>query len=433
MLKKSLWISLLALFSVLLSVSSRAELMIEISQGVDNPTKIAVMPLQWKGQGLLPEDVSKIIQTDLKRSGLFSFPKQALSPIPYQQPQVVFGDWRAIGVEYLLIGGIVQQGTGYDIRYELYDVYRQKRLLKASVSAGLTNLRDLAHHISDVVYEKLTGRPGAFSTRIMYVSADRKAPKHERYKLFISDADGARARLVLKSAEPIMAPNWSYDAKHIAYVSFENDRPAIYRQELATGKRELMARFKGLNSSPAWSPDGKTLAMVLSKDGNSEIYLMDVATKQLTRVTRNRAIDTEPAWMPDGKSLLFTSDRHRTPQIFQYHLGSKKIQRVSYHGRYNARARPLPDGRRMVLVHGDGAGFHIAIQDLVSKEVDILSRSNLDESPSVAPNASMVMYATKRQGHGVLAIVSIDSKVKLFLPGRSRDVREPAWSPYLNQ
>lgn len=417
----------------LLSVSAHASLTIEISEGVDNPTKIAVMPMQWQGQGLLPENISQIVSDDLKRSGLFSFVKQHIGPIPHRQQDVIFKNWRAVGAEYLLIGRILQQPNGYQVQYELYDIYRQKALLKPKVSAGKNNLRDLAHHISDTVYEKIVGRPGAFSTRIMYVSADRKAPKHERYKLFISDADGARQRLVLKSPEPIMAPNWSYDAKQIAYVSFEDQHPGIYRQELATGKRELMAKFKGINSSPAFSPDGKTMAMVLSKGGNADVYLMDIATKKLTQITRNRAIDTEPAWMPDGKSLLFTSDRHKTAQIFQYNLETKKIKRVSFYGNFNARARPLPDGRRFVLVHGDDAGYHIAVQDLITKEVDILSRSSLDESPSVAPNASMVMYATKRQGHGVLAIVSMDSKVKLNLPGRSQDVREPAWSPYLNQ
>jgi TolB protein len=340
-------------------------------------------------------------------------------------------DWRAIASEYVLIGRVRGEGDQLAVSYELFDVLRQSKILGGSVSGPAGEARMLAHQISDAVYEKLTGIPGAFATRLIYVSVTRNPSGKDYYRLTLADSDGARPIVLLESREPIMSPSWSPDGTQVAYVSFETSRPAIFRQVLATGEREQLTNYRGLNSSPAWSPDGNTLAMVLSKDGSPDIYLMDMASRRLTRVTRHYAIDTEPSWMPDGRSFLFTSDRGGRPQIYRYDLRSGLTERVTFEGNYNARARVAQDGRNVVLVHQRNGEFQIAIHDLVTSRLQVLTSTQLDESPSIAPNGSMVLYATKFGDRGILSAVAVDGGVKFRLPSRSGDVREPAWSPYM--
>ena len=241
----------------------------------------------------------------------------------------------------------------------------------------------VAHRVADAIYEKLTGIQGAFATRLIYVSVTRNPEGKDFYRLTVADADGQRPIVLLEGRDPILAPSWSPDGKEVAYVSFESSRPAIYRQVLATGAREQLTNFRGLNNSPVWSPDGKSMALVLSKDGSPDIYLLDLETKQLTRLTRHYAIDTEPTWMPDGKSLLFTSDRGGRPQIYRYTLATGKIERVTFEGRYNARA-VAEDGRNVALVHRRDGRFHVAVFDLITERMTVLTETSLDEAPHSA-------------------------------------------------
>lgn len=422
---------LLAVCGLFFSSASLAQLEIQVTRGIDNPTSIAVAPFAWDGLGAAPEDFAQIIDSDLARSGQFSpVSRRDMLSLPTRAEDIFYRDWRAIAARYLVIGR-VSKGVQLRVEFALYDVERGIELFSSQVTGPEYEARMVAHRVADAIYEKLTGIQGAFATRLIYVSVTRNPEGKDFYRLTVADADGQRPIVLLEGRDPILAPSWSPDGKEVAYVSFESSRPAIYRQVLATGAREQLTNFRGLNNSPVWSPDGKSMALVLSKDGSPDIYLLDLETKQLTRLTRHYAIDTEPTWMPDGKSLLFTSDRGGRPQIYRYVLATGKVERVTFEGRYNARARVAEDGRNVALVHQRDGRFHVAVFDLITERMTVLTETSLDESPSIAPNGSLVIYATKRGDRSVLGAVAVDGGVKFSLPARSGSVQEPAWSPML--
>lgn len=429
-MKSFLW-SVLILIVTFSSGVARAELVIEITQGIDNPTVIAVSPFAWEGPGVAPEDVAYIIQNDLYRSGQFApVARENMLGTPSRDEDIFFRDWRMVNAQYLLIGRLTGDQT-LIADFAVYDVTKQTLVIQGREESVVGEVRTLSHRIADRVYTALTGIPGAFATKLLYVAVTPIPGEKDYYELTLADADGARPTVLLASREPILAPTWSPDAKEIAYVSFETSRPAIFRQNLQTGAREQLTAFRGLNGSPSWSPDGQRMAMVLSKDGNPDIYVLDMQTYVLERITRNYAIDTEPTWMPDGKSLLFTSDRPGRPQIYRYDFMTGLTDRVTYEGSYNARARVAQDGRNVVLVHQQDGDYKIAVLDLETRRLTALTSTDLDESPSIAPNGSMVLYATKQAGRGILAAVSVDGGARFNLPARDGEVREPAWSPYL--
>ena len=422
---------LLCLVLIIHPLKAWSELVIRVTQGNDQPTMVAVPPMVMSGNQLV-EDISAIVESDLQRSGLFkTIPRANMLAFPSHPEDVYFRDWRLLGSEYLIVGSLtaVEEG-GVELSFSLLDVNAQKTVFKHSVKGSKNQLRDLAHLASDKIYEEITGIRGAFSTRLAYVTADQKDGRLV-YQLNVADSDGARERVMLKSAEPIMSPAWSPKGDELAYVSFETGRPAIFRQSLTTAARKQLTNFRGLNGAPSWSPDGKQLALVLSKDGNPEIYILDLATNKFARMTRHFAIDTEPTWSPDGKSLLFTSDRGGTPQIYKLTVATRAVQRITFKGNYNARPSLAPDGRTLVMVHRESGVFHIATLDLVTGRMLELTETRLDESPTVAPNGAMLIYATKQGDKGILSAVSLDAGVKYFLPAKSGDVREPAWSPFL--
>jgi TolB protein len=422
---------LLCLVLIIHPLKAWSELVIRVTQGNDQPTMVAVPPMVMSGNQLV-EDISAIVESDLQRSGLFNtIPRENMLAFPSHPEDVYFRDWRLLGSEYLIVGSLsaVEEG-GVELSFSLLDVNAQKTVFKHSVKGSKNQLRDLAHLASDKIYEEITGIRGAFSTRLAYVTADQKDGRLV-YQLNVADSDGARERVMLKSAEPIMSPAWSPKGDELAYVSFETGRPAIFRQSLTTAARKQLTNFRGLNGAPSWSPDGKQLALVLSKDGNPEIYILDLATNKFARMTRHFAIDTEPTWSPDGKSLLFTSDRGGTPQIYKLTVATRAVQRITFKGNYNARPSLAPDGRTLVMVHRESGVFHIATLDLVTGRMLELTETRLDESPTVAPNGAMLIYATKQGDKGILSAVSLDAGVKYFLPAKSGDVREPAWSPFL--
>ncbi|SEQ40411.1 TolB protein [Amphritea atlantica] len=419
------------LFLFFFSVLARAELTVEITQGVDEPTPVAVVPFSWSGVQALPEDVAKVVGDDLYRSGMFKImPRENMLSFPSDRSSLYFRDWRISGSDFIVIGRISEAEGQLTVAFELYDILKEERILGEEIKANRTNLRAVGHYISDKVFEALTGVRGAFSTRIVYVTAKQLAPSKHRYRLMLADSDGHNPRTILESKEPIMSPAWSRDGSKLAYVSFESGRPAVYIQYLATGKREKVQSFRGLNGAPSWSPDGRQLALVLSKDGNPEIYVLDLQQRRLTRITHHFGIDTEPSWSPDGQSLIFTSDRGGQPQIYSIYLPTRDVTRLTFEGQYNARGRLTQDGRFLAMVHQSNGSFHIAVQDLRTGRVDLLTETFMDESPTIAPNGSIILYATQEGVRGVLSAVSLDGRVKFRLPSSDGDVREPAWSPF---
>jgi TolB protein len=405
-----------------------------IDAGYDKQTRIAVVPFGM-GPGLGDEvSVSDVVAFDLARSGQFApLERDNLLSRPTARSEVFFRDWRILGIEYLVIGTSELQTDGLvEVKFMLFDVVNEREMHLDEMSVPRAKMRDAAHVISDAVFEKITGIPGAFSTRLIYVLAKDQGTRGESFSLEMADSDGERARTLFTSTEPLMSASWSPDASKVAYVSFETGRPTIVVQDVVTGSREIVTQFAGINSAPVFSPDGKQLALVLSRDGNPEIYTMTLLDRRMRRITRHHAIDTEPSWTPDGKSLIFTSDRAGQPQIYQVELATNLIERLTFEGSYNARARLLPDGKHLVYVHRREGVFHIAWQDLERDDVRVLTQSDLDESPSLAPNGTMLIYATQDRGKGILAVVSIDGRVKYRLPSSSGDVREPAWSPFID-
>ena len=406
-------------------------LVIRITQGVEGALPIAIVPFEWTGAPM-PEDISQIIANDLTRSGRFKpMPRTDLPSRPTDFAQVNFKDWRTVGMDNLVVGRINATGDGsYTVEFRLLDVFSGTQLAGFQIPASNANLRLTAHQISDIIYKTLLNVPGAFSTRIAYVTVNRLDAKRSTYRLQIADADGYDAKTVLDSKQPLLSPAWSPDGNRLAYVSFEDRNSAVYVQDVRSGQRQKVVSGAGINSAPAFSPDGRRLAVTRSQEGNPDIYVVDIASGQQTRVTTSEAIDTEASWAPDGSAIVFTSDRSGGPQIYRVAPSGGEARRVTFNlGNYNARASYSPDGRYLVMVNG-GGGYRITLLDLKTGSGRRLTDSNLDESPSFAPNGSMIIYATMAGRGTELAAVSVDGSIKQRLALQQGAVREPAWGPF---
>ncbi len=432
MLRTLLLRTFLLSFFIIASSAARAELEIEITRGADDALPIAIVP--FGGETAAGHDaLADIVRADLERSGRFKpLPYEKLPVRPTSGGDVLYNEWKGVNSNFLVVGSVTATvDKRYEIRYELFSTDRQIRLLGEKLTVSADKWRDGAHFISDKIFEKITGVKGAFSTRILYVNQYPEGGKL-RYRLELSDADGHRPQSILDSPEPILSPSWSSTGKQIAYVSFENRRPAIFIQTIATRERRKLASFPGLNGAPAWSPDDKRMALTLSRDGNPEIYVMDLDSQHLTRMTNHSAIDTEARWTPDGKALIFTSDRGGSAQIYRLDVADKSVKRLTFEGSFNARADISADGRYLAFVHREkGQQFQIAVQDLQSGVMTVITQTPLDESPSFAPNGVQLVYATRKGKYGELGIASADGRFQVRLPARLGEVREPSWSPFL--
>jgi TolB protein len=403
---------------------SHAQLAIEITGAGANRIPVAVA--DFGGERIIAQALTSVIRGDLDHSGLFRLvdPSGLAAPEAATPP---YADWKSRGADALVVGNVAMAPEGrYETYFRLHDVQKQAQLGGQAYGHTGGQIRLTAHRISDFVYQKLTGEPGIFSTRIAYVIKSAG-----RYELQIADADGGNAQAALASREPIISPTWSPDGGKLAYVSFEAKKPVVYVHDLSSGRRHVAANFKGSNSAPAWSPDGKKLAVVLTKDGNSQLYVVGADGSGVTRLAGSSAIDTEPQFSPDGQWIYFTSDRGGSPQIYRIGSAGGDVQRVTFEGSYNVTPRPSPDGKSLAYVSRNGGRFQLTVMDLATKQTQILTDSAKDESPSYAPNSRMILYATEIGGRGVLAAVSADGRVKQKLSVQAADVREPSWGPYV--
>lgn len=406
--------------------AARAQLSIEITGAGAQRLPVAIVP--FAGEGGLPAGISAIVRADLERSGLFrGIEVPPLAPPPTEASNVDYAEWRSRLADALVLGSVAVRPDGrFEVRFRVFDVVKQTPLGGVAYTLTAAQTRATAHRIADYVYEKLTGEKGVFSTRIAYV-----VKRGNRFELQIADADGAGEETALASFEPIISPTWSPDGKRLAYVSFENKKPVVYVHSLLDGKRHVAANFKGSNSAPAWSPDGSKLAVALSREGGSQLFAINPDGSGVRRLASSSGIDTEPVFSPDGQTIYFTSDRGGSPQIYRMPAGGGDAQRVTFEGSYNVSPRISRDGKSLAYITRNNGKFQVALFDLATRQVQILTDSDRDESPSFAPNGRMILLATVIGGRGVLSAVSSDGRVKQRLTVSAGDVREPAWGPFI--
>jgi TolB protein len=425
---------LMLIIWTLASPGARASFVVEVTRGQTEAIPIAIVPFAPPEATAASFDVAQLVSDDLARSGRFNtMDRKDMIDTPHTGENISFDDWRRLNNDYMVVGSVrAESADRFTITYELYNVLTKQRLLGYQITSNRPGLRSASHQVADMVFEKILGIRGAFSTRIAYISILGHLPTRT-FQLIVADADGENPRVVMQSNEPLMSPAWSPDGLSLAYVSFEDRLPSVYVQMLKSGERRRVSAHAGVNQAPAWSPDGKKLALTLStRDGNLDIYVMDLATQLLTRITDDPGIDTEPQWSRDGQNLYFTSDRAGGPQI--YKVGVKpgdKPRRLTFQGSYNARPRVSPDESQLAFVTQEDGGYHIATMDLRGHgETQVLTKGRFDVSPSYAPNGAVIIYASRDRGRGVLALVSADGRVQQRLVSSEGELQEPAWAPF---
>ncbi|MBW5893389.1 Tol-Pal system protein TolB [Pectobacterium polaris] len=420
-------------FLMLWTAVVHAEVRIEITQGVDSARPIGVVPFKWAGPGAAPEDVGGIVGADLRNSGKFNpIDANRMPQQPATASEVTPAAWTALGIDAVVVGQVQPSADGsYLVSYQLVDTSGNPGSVLAQNQFKVTKqwLRYAAHTASDEVFEKLSGIKGAFRTRIAYVVQTNGG--QFPYELRVADYDGYNQFVVHRSPQPLMSPAWSADGSKLAYVTFESGRSALVIQTLANGAIRQVASFPRHNGAPSFSPDGSKLAFALSKSGSLNLYVMNLGSGQISQVTDGRSNNTEPTWFPDSQTLAYTSDQAGRPQVYKVNTNGGAPQRLTWEGSQNQDSDVSADGKFLVTVSSNGGAQHISKLDLVTGAVQVLTDTFLDETPSIAPNGTMVIYSSKQGLGSVLQLVSTDGRFKARLPATDGQVKFPAWSPYL--
>ena len=402
-----------------------SELILEITQGTQDPYRVAV--IKFNGDDQISSEIDQIIKNNLIRTGEFNlFDNDDLLSIPNDEDEIIFNDFRILNIDYLIIGSLASESSNIKAEYQVFDIKKGSKVRSSTVYGIPNKNRQLAHYISDGIYEEITGIQGIASTKILYVTQNKD------YRLVVADADGKNEQILLESSEPIISPSWSPDSKKVAYVSFETGMAKVFIQDIASGDRELVIENSFQISSPAWSPDGKFLSLTMYQDGNAEIYILNLKNKNLTRLTNHYAIDTESTWSKKGSKIMFTSGRSGSPQLYEINLRKSNAQpkRITFDGNYNAKGTYLPNNEGIVFVHRADVNFQIALKYFDENFIRPLTESQMDESPSISPNGNVIVYSIKEEGLGLLSGVTL-SGAKFKLPATEGSVREPAWSGFL--
>ncbi len=410
---------------ILFSNVTISELILEITQGTDDPYRVAIV--EFSGDKDIANNVVQILKNNLRRTGEFViFSNEDLISTPKDENEIIFNDFKILNIDYLIVGNILNDRSNITAEYEIFDIKKGSKVRSSTVYGIPNKNRQLAHYISDGVYEEITGIEGVATTKILYVTED------DYFRLVVADADGKNEQTLLESSEPIISPSWSPDSKKVAYVSFETGMAKVFIQDIASGKRELVIENSTQISSPSWSPDGKFLSLTMYQDGNAEIYILNLKNKNLTRLTNHYAIDTESTWSPKGSKIMFTSGRSGSPQLYEIDLRKSNAipKRITFEGNYNAKGSYLPNNEGIVFVHRKNMTFQIALKYFDENFIRPLTDSQLDESPSISPNGNVIVYAIKDEGMGLLSGVTL-SGAKFRLPATEGAVREPAWSGFL--
>ena len=402
-----------------------SELILEITQGTQDPYRVAV--IKFNGDDQISSEIDQIIKNNLIRTGEFNlFDNDDLLSIPNDEDEIIFNDFRILNIDYLIIGSLASESSNIKAEYQVFDIKKGSKVRSSTVYGIPNKNRQLAHYISDGIYEEITGIQGIASTKILYVTQNKD------YRLVVADADGKNEQILLESSEPIISPSWSPDSKKVAYVSFETGMAKVFIQDIASGDRKLVIENSSQISSPAWSPDGKFLSLTMYQDGNAEIYILNLKNKNLTRLTNHYAIDTESTWSKKGSKIMFTSGRSGSPQLYEINLrkSNARPRRITFDGNYNAKGTYLPNNEGIVFVHRADINFQIALKYFDENFIRPLTESQMDESPSISPNGNVIVYSIKEGGMGLLSGVTL-SGAKFKLPAAEGSVREPAWSGFL--